>query len=114
MKNYFNGFAPECITVPCKSTLKQGDPVSLNNSGTAYTGYDGTEFMGVCVGVRDGYASVALKGYAELKYEGESPIIGFDKLVCGADGTVKIDNNVGRSIMVVSVDTVEKLMGVIL
>lgn len=114
MNNYFNGFATECITLPCNSAVKKGDPISLNDSSTAYTGYDGTEFMGVCLQVRDGYASVALKGYAELKYEGEDPIIGFDKFVCGAKGTVKIDNNVGRSIMVVAVDTVEKIMGVIL
>ena len=114
MKNYFNGFASECITIPCKSTVKKGDPISLDNSSNAFTGYDGTEFMGVCHQVRDNYASVALKGYAELKYEGEAPIIGFNKLVCGAGGTVKVDNNVGRSVMVVAVDTAEKLVGVIL
>ena len=114
MKNYFEGFATECITVPCESDVKAGDPVSLDNSSTAYVCYEGTEFMGLCTYVRDGYATVTLKGYAQFNYEGQEPATGFIKIVCGSEGTVKVDEVVGRSVMVVAVDTQEKKVGIIL
>lgn len=114
MKNYFNGFATECVTIPCESTVKQGDPISLDNNSVAYTSYDGTEFMGVCDQVRDGYASVVLRGYAEFTYEGQQPAIGFANLICAADGKVKVDNDFGRSVMVVSIDADSQKIGIIL
>ena len=70
--------------------------------------------MGVCDGVRDGYASVILRGYAEFTYEGQQPVIGFVKLMCTADGGVKVDNEFGRNVMVVAIDTANKKIGVIL
>ena len=114
MKNLFNGFASESVTVPCEPTVKKGDPISLDNSSCAFTGYEGTEFMGVCLEVRDGYATVALKGYAELEYQGSRPAIGFNGLVCASDGTVTVDNENGRKLMIVAVDSAEKIIGIIL
>ena len=114
MKNYFEGFATNCITVPCEADVAVGDPVSLDNSSIAFTSYDGTEFMGVCSYVRDGYATVILTGYAQLKYKGEQPPVGFTKLICASNAAVKVDEAIGRSVMVVAVDTNEKKIGVIL
>lgn len=114
MKNYFEGFATNCITVPCEEDVKAGDPVSLDNTSTAYVSYDGTEFMGLCTQVRGGYATVILTGYAQFGYEGQQPAVGFVKLVCGSEGKVKVDDAIGRSVMVVSVDTQEKKVGIIL
>lgn len=114
MKNYFEGFATNCITVPCESDVKEGSPVSLDNTSTAYVCYDGTEFMGVCTQVRDGYATVVITGYAQFSYEGQQPSVGFIKLVCGSEGTVKVDEVIGRTVMVVAVDEQEKKVGVIL
>ena len=114
MNNYFEGFATNCITVPCEDDVEVGVPVSLDNSSMAFKSYDGTEFMGLCTYVRNGYATVVLTGYAQFSYEGQQPPVGFVKLVCGSKDTVKIDEEIGRSVMVVSVDPIEKKVGIIL
>lgn len=114
MKNYFNGFAVQSVTVPCDPTVKEGVPVGFDTTSMAYAADEGTDFIGICLQVRDGYATVALKGYAELKYVGTQPFVGYNKFVCASDGAVMVDNEYGINVLVVAIDTAEKIVGIVL
>ena len=51
--------------------VKVGDFVQLDDNYHVIPGNAGQELIGVCVGVRDGYAAVQTSGYVEADYQGD-------------------------------------------
>lgn len=62
----FNGYGENVATFLAASTLKEGNLVKITSNYTASPASSGDDFVGICVGVRDGYAAVQLSGYVEV------------------------------------------------
>ena len=79
-------------------------------------------FCGVVTQVRGGTASVLMGGYVELPYTGTAPAAGFAELVADGAGGVRVPAaataskpaEMGRSYLVVRVDTAGKTVGLFL
>ncbi len=66
----FNGFNENVLTFVADNTLKDGDKgitVKLTANGTVGKTYEDDVFVGVLLGVRNGYASVQVSGYCKVK-----------------------------------------------
>lgn len=64
----YNGFHSNVITIPYDTTksLKPGMPVTINETGLCKPAQM-SNFIGVCVGIREGNAAVQVSGYVEAK-----------------------------------------------
>ena len=67
----FNGYNENVATFLANSSVKVGDFVQLDDNYHVIPGNAGQELIGVCVGVRDGYAAVQTSGYVEADYQGD-------------------------------------------
>lgn len=106
----FNGYGENVATFLADDTVKEGGLVKLSDSYTVAACTSGDEIVGVCVGVRDGYAAVQLSGYVEVPCNAKIAV-GF-KSICANNGTtVKADTN-SRQYCVIYSDT--KTVGFIL
>ena len=106
----FNGFCENTVTFEADSTVEKGSLVKLIDDNTVSACASGDKICGVCVNVRDGYAAVQLKGYAELPLSG-AVSVGYQTLTAAGKDSVQADSN-GRGYLVVSAGT--DLCGVIL
>lgn len=107
----FNGIGETVATFIADASLTQtGVPVKVSDSGTAAACDSGDVFCGVCVGLRDGYAAVQLRGFAALPASAEIGA-GYRKLAVDSNGEVE-ENNSGRELLVVQSDSDE--VGVLL
>ena len=61
MNNNFMGFMENTITFECDETVKTGVPVKVIESGKVTACGEGDKICGVCMNVRDGFASVQVK-----------------------------------------------------
>ena len=66
----FNGFKENVLTFACDNTVEEGGLVMMTSSGKVTKAAENSNFVGVCVGVRDGYAAVQLEGYTEAAKNG--------------------------------------------
>ncbi len=106
----FMGFGENTVTFQAEDTLTKGVPVKITAEGTAAPCEAGDKICGVAVNVRDGYAAIQLKGYAEFKCA-DTIDCGYQYIGAGANGTVEQDNS-GREMLVVS--SSEDTVGIIL
>ncbi|MDO4363443.1 MAG: hypothetical protein Q4C99_02870 [Clostridia bacterium] len=71
----YNGFDAKYITMQCLHTIPEkisvGDMVSVNNYGDVIPTKDNTAFLGVVTAINDGYYTVQVGGYVELKASGD-------------------------------------------
>lgn len=81
----FNGFMENVLTFECDSAVEAGDLVSMTASGKVGKAIENSNFIGVCVSTRDGYAAVQLAGYIEMPKSGTMNV-GYNKLVTAAQG----------------------------
>lgn len=96
----FNGIGETVATFVADDSLTQtGVPVKVSDSGTAAACDSGDAFCGVCVGLRDGYAAVQLRGFATLPASAEIDA-GYRKLAVDSNGAVVV-NAGGRELLVV-------------
>lgn len=66
----FKGYGENVATFLVSGTLEEGQFVKMSSDFTVTAATSGSEVMGYCVGVRDGYAAVQLSGYVEAKSTG--------------------------------------------
>ena len=82
----FKGFGENAATFVADATLYQpGVAVKITDDGKASKCNANDKFCGICLGVRDGYATVQLKGYAEFKASSKIAV-GYQKLAATAAG----------------------------
>ncbi|MEE0844362.1 MAG: hypothetical protein U0L75_08530, partial [Ruminococcus sp.] len=63
----FKGFNENVLTFIAAAALTEtGVPVKMSADGTVTKSGNGDPFIGICVGLRNGYAAVQVAGYAEL------------------------------------------------
>jgi hypothetical protein len=107
----FNGYGENMATFIADSNLTEtGVPVKISADGTVAKCGGNELFCGICVGLRDGYATVQLAGYAKVKSAGKLTL-GYTKLAATSTGTVAM-NTSGREYLVIDTTTTES--GIIL
>ncbi len=106
----FNGFCDNTVTFEADATVVKGSLVKLIDDNTVAACESGDKVVGVCVNVREGYAAVQIKGYAEIPVEG-AVNVGYQTLSAADTVAFKADD-AGREYLVVSADT--DTIGVIL
>ncbi len=109
----YKGFNQGVLTFK-SSGAKTGAPVSIDMNGNVVNAINGNEFVGICVGVHDGYAAVQISGYAEIKYSGSISASGYVALVSdGKNGVKSSTTNIARYKMIKN-DTENSVVGFIL
>ncbi len=97
----FNGYGENVATFIADSTLNEaGVPVKITADGTVGLCSANDTFCGICVGLRDGYASVQLSGYVKVKTTAKLSL-GFVKLAALANGKVGTNTTNGREKLVI-------------
>ncbi len=96
----FMGFGENTVTFQAEDTLTAGVPVKITAQGTAAPCEQGDKICGMALSVRDGYAAIQLKGYAEFDCD-EAIDCGYQYISAGAEGTVQQDNS-GKEMLVVA------------
>ncbi|MER2080729.1 MAG: hypothetical protein ABS876_04315 [Ruminococcus sp.] len=97
----FNGFNENVATfIAANNITATGLPVKPSAEGAVAKCSSGDAFCGIVVGLRGGYASVQLSGYAEFPAAAKITV-GFKKLAADASGKVAENAN-GREYLVVN------------
>lgn len=84
----FSGFNENVLTFEYTGTLAEGDLVKMSASAKVVKATANGDFIGVCVGIRSGYAAVQVAGYAEVPKSG-TVTVGYNKLVAASGTAVK-------------------------
>lgn len=113
MNSNFTGFNTKEVTLAVSGNVTAGAPVKLTAGGDAAPCASAEKFCGICSAVREGYASVIMTGYAVASYSGTAPSVGFNKLAANGNGSVTVNEN-GKEYLVVSVDTTEKIIEILI
>lgn len=106
----FNGYNEGIVTFEAESSVETGTLVAMSANGKVKAAT--SEFCGICIAARCGYASVQLAGYARVPYSGTLSV-GYKKLAVSS-GKAAVDNSNGRDILVVDVDSTAGTAGIIL
>ncbi len=115
MKISLNGLNDLVATFFATEDVKESDLVTISDEMTVDVASADDIFTGVCLGVRDGIATVKLAGYSELAYTGTAPALGSTFLKAAADGSVSVATaGLGRIAVVVGIDTTEEIVKFIL
>jgi len=99
----FKGFNENVATFVAEESVKAGDLVTVSDNYTVAPCADGDEIAGVCVNVRNGYATVQLSGYVEAKAETKIAT-GYQNISAIDNTTVKADETAKHSCLVISCD----------
>ena len=101
----FNGFMENVLTFECDSTVEAGELVMMTASGKVAKATENSNFIGVCLNVRDSYAAVQLAGYAEAPKSG-TVNVGYNKLLVGSAGVKTGSSGVDRLVIYSDENTV--------
>lgn len=107
----FDGVA-EVIATFETSEVTEGYPVVVSANGTVTDAADGEVPAGVAVGLRNGNASVLMKGYVELPVTDAA--LGWKKLAANGTGGLKVTTGDGITCLVVTVDSTAGTAGLFL
>lgn len=106
----FHGYNENVLTFECTGDVQRGSLVTMDSSQKVRVAKDGECFLGVALGVRDGFAAVQLQGYCELKADEDIPV-GRTRLVASRFGRVK-SRYEGIDVWVVAVGETENEDGI--
>lgn len=102
----FNGYGENIVTFLADNSLTEANvPVKIVADGTVAKCAANDVFCGICLGVRDGYATVQLSGYARVNTSSKLAL-GYTKLSAAANGKVSA-NDSGRALLVVESTTTD-------
>ena len=110
----FQGFDEQLATFEADSRVKPGVPVKMSGNGQVALCGAADVPCGFAVGVRDGYASVQLRGYFRIAYTG-SLNLGRQLIVADSGGKIKASSNTtGISVLITDLDSSASTAGLIL
>ena len=115
MKVSFEGIGESVVTFynSTTSAATAGVPVKMSGNGEVSACTDGNRFFGYALSCDSDFAAVQTAGYIEFGYTGTAPAVGFVKLAANGVGGVKVTET-GGEFLVVDVDTVNKILGLML
>ncbi len=114
MDSIIKGFETKEVTLYCDETVNAKNVVMLERGYSVCIPAEGEPFCGLCTNKNDTYASVVLKGVTEVPYSGSAPSVGYAKLSSDGAGAVKADDTNGREYLVISVNSGEKTLEIML
>ena len=106
----------QCVTFLAAEGALEGAVCKLSGNAEVTACADGDEFCGVCGKVRGGATAVILHGYVQLPYSGAAPAVGYAQLLADGEGGVRAatGDEAGQRVLVVDVNTTDKLIGAFL
>lgn len=114
MDSILKGFETKEVTLYCEDAIAAGSVVTINKGYTVSVPGNDEAFCGLCTGTSGTFASVVLRGIAEIPYSGTAPKVGYAKLSSDGNGNVKVDTANGREYLILSVDTNTKTLEILL
>ena len=102
-----------CAGFQAAAGLGAGKLCKITDNGTVGSCAKNDVFNGVTMKVRNGMATVALRGFVTVKYAGTAPALGECKLVAASAFEVQVAET-GKSCLVVSVDTANQEVTVLM
>ena len=110
----FEAIGERMVTFAAGTGLKEGKVCKVTANGTVGACGKDDSFIGVVSSVRGGAANVVMGGYVEVSYAGTTaPALGYAVLATDEDGEV-VPATTGRTCLVVSVDAMNKKIGLFL
>ncbi len=100
----FNGFGENVATFMADNKVVAGAPVKMSTDGTVTASSATESFCGVCIAVRDGYASVQLAGYVTVPTKSKIAV-GYQKLAASVDNTVAVNSSAREYLVLNSTET---------
>lgn len=100
----FNGYGENVATFMADETVQAGAPVKMSADGTVAVCSANEPFCGICIAVRDGYASVQLSGYVTMPAK-EKIAVGYQKLAASTDNTVAVNTSGKEKLVINSTET---------
>ena len=86
-----HGLDKQVVTFKCSSDITSpGQFVKMGGSNSVKLCGSGDEPIGVCLGVRNGYAAVQIRGYVEVKQNG-TITVGYNTISAVTDSIIKRD-----------------------
>lgn len=108
-----NGFNTKAVTLYTDDDIKIGDPVKLLEDACAAPAAATEKFCGICTDKRGNYITVTLVGYAQTKYSGTAPTVGYNSLAADGKNGVAV-NDKGRELLVLDVDKDNNIVAIML
>lgn len=99
----FSGYGENAATFYASSAVKKGMLVKMSDNGTVAPCASGDNFCGVCVDVRDGYATVVLSGYVKIP-AAKAIAVGYQKISASSANTAT-SSTTGREYLVIDADS---------
>ena len=94
-----------CITVPADDEVKAGNVCSIGTDGILHIAPQGGKYDGVCLQVRNGYATLQIHGVMTAPLYTTGVTCGATKLMLVGDNTMIYDTD-GKDVLVLEVDEV--------
>lgn len=114
MEISFEGIGQVIASFRAESGVKPGMAVAITENGTVGLGTAGDTVCGKVISVRSGMAAVQIGGMAQLDYSGTAPALGMDCLAVDGAGKVKKDTEQTAGCKIVSVNTTDSTVIVVL
>lgn len=106
MRYSFEEIGSLCVTFPDGGCTKDA-ACKLDSGGNAVPCSAGDKVVGIVRMLRGGSAGVQIHGFAEVKYSGTAPTIGYVNLSANGNGGIKVDT-AGKTHLIVAVNTADK------
>lgn len=100
----FNGYGENVATFMADSKVQAGSPVKMSTDGTVTISSATEPFCGICLAVRDGYATVQLSGYVTMPTNSKIEV-GYQKLAASVDNTVVVNSSAREYLVLNSTET---------
>ncbi len=110
MNRNFEGYHVDEITLYTNDDFKPGMAVMIAENCTAVISNEGSNFIGVCTGVRGNYISVALTGAVTVPYSGVDFSVGYNLISPDSNGYLRLDFEGTKEYLILDIDKDEKLM----
>lgn len=117
MKVSFEGVNEQVLSFKSASLTDgalEGKFIKMSDNFTVAACAATNAFAGMCIHDEGGFADVMTHGYVECTYTGETaPAVGYAILNCASATTVQAAET-GREVLVLKVDTTNKIVGFIM
>ncbi len=99
-----SGLEKKEVTFKCAAKVKVGNAVTFLSKDEVTAPGANYHFFGIVTCIRDGYASVQVKGPVSVKYSGIKPSLGYNRLTTDDYGGVTTNKDNGIPYLVTDVD----------
>lgn len=113
MRVSFTGIGETVVTFESDKKLEVGTLVNVAESGKVAAAKENEKFVGIVVNATEYEASVQIKGYVKVKFEGtiEATALGCCNMCLGKEGKLKLSEK-GREVLLLDINTENSEIGI--